>query len=294
MEYIQAKNIVIKTKTPYWFGTDYTMNIYRGCSHGCIYCDSRSDCYKVSEFDKIRAKEDALKIIRNDIAHKIKKGVIATGSMSDPYNPFEKELNLTRNALEIVSASGFGISIATKSALITRDIDILSEIKVHSPVIMKITITCLEDELGKIIEPNASLSSERFGALKKLSDNKIYAGVLLMPILPFINDNEKNIIGIVRRAKECGARFIYPFMGLTLRDGQREYFYEKINLHFNGLAQKYIAKYGNIYRADSPNSAKLYRIFKEECDKYGILYNMKDIIRSYKRSYESTQLSFFD
>lgn len=149
IEYIPAKTIVTKTKSPEWFGMDYNMNIYKGCCHGCIYCDSRSECYHVENFDKVRAKENALQIIRDDLRRKVKKGVIGTGAMSDPYNPFEEKLCLTRHALELVDAYEFGIAIATKSPLITRDADILSGIKEHSPVLCKITITTADDELSK-------------------------------------------------------------------------------------------------------------------------------------------------
>ncbi|MDR2940310.1 MAG: radical SAM protein [Clostridiales bacterium] len=293
MEYIPAKTIVTKNKDTGWFGADYSMNIYRGCPHGCIYCDSRSNCYKIENFDKVRAKENALSVIRDDLRRKVKKGVIMTGAMSDPYNFFEAGLKLTRHALELISAFGFGAAIATKASLVTRDIDILDEIKKHSPVLIKLTITTFDDGLCKKIEPNVSLTSERFLAVEELSKNNIYTGILMMPVLPYINDNEENILNIVRRAKESGARFIYPAMGVTLRDGQREYFYEKINGSFDGLAQKYIKQYGNRYTAASKNAAKLYYAFKNECEKLGVLYNMRDIIKSYKLGYSDTQLKFF-
>lgn len=292
MEYIPAKTIVTKTKSSQWFGTDYNMNIYRGCCHGCIYCDSRSECYRVDDFDTVKAKGNALEIIRNDLRRKAQKGVVATGSMSDPYNPFEKELKLTRNALELINAYGFGVSIATKSDLILRDIDILSDIKSHSPVIAKITITTADDEMCKKIEPNAPVSSRRFSAVKQLSGNGLFAGVLLMPVLPFLEDTEENILSIVRNAHKSGARFIYAAFGVTLRDNQREYFYEKLDGLYPGLKDKYIRQYGNRYSCGSPKAKRLWKVFSAECDRLGLLYNMQDIIRCYKTGYEYSQISF--
>ncbi len=295
VDYIPAKTIVSSYATnSNWFGTNYNMNIYKGCCHGCIYCDSRSDCYRVENFDRVKAKENALEIIRNDLKRKVKTGVVGTGAMSDPYNPFEKELLLTRHALELINAFEFGVAIATKSSLITRDIDILSEIKEHSPVLCKLTITCADDKLSKIIEPNVCPSSERFAAIKQLSDAGLFTGILLMPVLPFINDTEENIINIVRLAHENGAKFIYSALGVTLRDNQRKYFYEQLDKKFPGAKEKYIKNYGNNYSCGSLNARRLSQIFRTECDKYGLIYKMPEIIRAYKLGYGDTQLSFFD
>ena len=293
MDYIAAKSIITRIKAPEWFDADYNMNIYRGCCHGCIYCDSRSLCYQIEDFDKIRAKENALEIIKNNLSGKRKKGVVATGSMSDPYNPYEKELKLTQGALKLLNEYKFGSAIATKSSLIVRDIDILKEIKSHSPVIIKITITAADDSLSSKIEPHASLSSKRFEALKKLSENGIYCGVLMMPILPFINDTKENIVNIIKKAGDCGVRFIYPAIGMTLRSGNREYFYSKIEQLFPGLKQKYMKQFGNQYYCASPDNNELFGIFKEECSKYRIIYKMKEIIKDYKEKYSLKQLSLF-
>lgn len=292
MEFIPAKTIVTKTKSTSWFGTEYNMNIYRGCCHGCIYCDSRSDCYHVENFDTVRAKKDALLIIRDDLQRKVRSGVVATGSMSDPYNPFEKELQLTRHALELLDAYEFGVAIATKSPLVTRDMDILRQISDHSPVIVKITITTADDALSMQIERNVPPSSERFAAIKKLSENGIYCGVLLMPILPFINDTKENILGVVRLAKESGARFIYPAFGVTLRGNQQQYYYEKLDDYFPSIKEKYIRRYGNRYSCGSPNASALFSVFASECERLGLLYKMQDIVRSYRLGYGDRQLSF--
>ena len=292
IEEIDAKTIITKKKDTFWFGADYNMNLYKGCCHGCIYCDSRSDCYQNGDFDQVRVKKDALMIVRNELRRKVRSGVIATGAMSDPYNPFERELELTRHALELISAYGFGIAVATKSDLIVRDMDLFQEIKEHSPVIAKITITSADDDLAKRVEPRAPLSSQRFEAIRKLSKQGIFSGVLLMPVLPFLEDKEENIVEIVQKTYDSGGRFIFAMFGMTLRDGQREYYYQKLDEICPGLKERYIRRYGNAYECRSPQWKKLWNVFCEQCEKYGILYNMKEIIRAYKTGYGDSQLSF--
>lgn len=294
MKTVPAKTIVTNSKNYFWFGTKYNMNIYRGCSHGCIYCDSRSDCYHVENFDEVRAKEDSLRIIRDDLRRKKVKGVIGTGAMSDPYNPIEKEELLTRHALELINAYGFGVALATKSDLVTRDIDIFKEIKQHSPVLVKMTITTVDDELCKIIEPNVCVSSKRFAALKQLSDAGIDTCILLMPNLPWITDSDENIIELVRRAHECGVKYIYSGFGVTLRMNQRDYYYEKLDKYFPGLKEKYQRKYRDNYSCAIPNVKTKYKMFVNECNKYGIIIDMKKIIYDYQLSYKKSQLSIFD
>lgn len=294
MEYIPAKTIVTKIKAPNnWFGIDYNMNIYKGCCHGCIYCDSRSDCYGVEQFDKVRAKEDALRIIRNDLSRKTRSGVVGTGAMSDPYNPFERKLMLSRNALELCDAFGFGAAIATKSSLLVWDIDILKSIAEHSPVLLKITITTADDELAAKVEPNVARPSERFKMIEELAGAGLYTGILLMPVLPFIEDNRDNIGEIIRRAKDAGVDFIYPAFGMTLRGNQRAWYYQKLNELFpgEGLAEEYRKRYGEYYECVSPQAKKLWEYFTEECGKRQIVYRMEDIISQYKRPYRVTQMT---
>jgi DNA repair photolyase len=293
MQYIPAKTIIIKTKKPgAWFGAEYNMNIYRGCAHGCIYCDSRSDCYRNPDFDTVKAKEDALRIIRDELSRRAGRGVIATGAMSDPYNPFEREMRLTGSALELFNAFRAGVAIDTKGTLVTRDTDVLRDIMSHSPVIVKMTITTCDDDLARKIEPGAASPTERFGALRELSDAGVFCGVLMMPILPFISDTEENISGILRQAKEAGARFVYPSFGMTLRSGNREYYYQKLDEHFPQIKQKYIGAYGDRYICISRKAKKLWHVFSGLCEEYGLLYKMKDITRAYKNGYISEQLSF--
>ena len=184
MEYIPAKHLLHRSRSTEWFGIDHTMNLYRGCCHGCIYCDSRSSCYQNPDFDTVTAKADALRILRDDLARKARPALISMGAMSDPYNPFEKELNLTRHALELIDAYNCGVAAATKSDLIVRDIDVYQSIQRHSPVICKLTVTTADDGLAARIEPRAPSPSRRLAALEKLSGAGIFSGVLLMPVLP--------------------------------------------------------------------------------------------------------------
>lgn len=296
IEYVPAKTIVTRTRSQEWFGIDYNMNLYRGCSHGCIYCDSRSSCYQIKEFDQVKVKEHALRTVRDDLRRKVRSGVVGTGAMSDPYNPLERELELTRHALELIAAFGFGAAIATKSPLMCRDIDILSGIREQSPVLCKITITTADDELCSRIEPGVAVSSQRFAMIDQLRSAGLFAGILMLPVLPFLEDSEENIRAIVKRAGEAGARFIFPAFGMTMRHGQREWYLEKLEQLFpgQGLPERYITRYGNRYRCSSPHAKKLWGVFTGECQKAGILYDMKDIICAYKRGYEMRQLSLFD
>jgi len=295
MEFIQAKTIVSGyAENNSWFGINYNMNIYKGCCHGCIYCDSRSECYHVENFDEVRAKENALDIIKRELKSKRRTGVVGTGAMSDPYNPYEKEYKLTRGALELIEHYDYGVSIATKSNLIIRDIDILKKISEDSPVLIKITITAFDDDLCKKVEPNASLSSERFDAIKRLSEQGIFAGILLMPVLPFIEDNKENIKNIIELAHKNGAKFIYPAFGVTLRQNQREWYYNKLDKNFEGIKEKYIKQYGDSYKCSSPNSKELWNLFQDECNNFGIIYKMKDIIKAYKSGFGNKQISIFD
>ena len=291
---IPAKTIITRTKDESWFGTRYNMNIYKGCCHGCIYCDSRSSCYQIENFDEVRVKANALALIRDELRRKAQKGIIGTGSMSDPYNPFEKKAQLTRRALELISAYDFGVAIATKSNLIKRDIDILKEIKQNAPVIAKITVTGTDDSLAKKVEPYVCSSSERFEAVRALTEAGIFTGILMMPVLPFIEDNAENIYQIVKQAHENGAKFIYPAIGMTLRQNQREYFYQQLDREFPGVKEKYISYYGQNYMCTSPNVKQLWKLFSTECEARGIVYKMQDIIRIAKKGYGSSQLSLFE
>lgn len=295
MKEIKAKTIITRmTHGNQWFGADYNMNIYRGCNHGCIYCDSRSACYGIQNFDEVCAKTDALRIIRDDLRRKNKAGVVATGAMSDPYNPYEQKHELTRHALELLSAYGFGAAIATKSDLVTRDIDVLREIMRFSPVLVKVTLTTTDDTLASIIEPHAPSPSKRLEALHALSEAGIPTCVLLMPVLPFITDTEANLTAIVAHASAAGVPYIYPGFGVTMRENQREHFYMQLDRHFPALKKQYIQKYGVRYQCAPPRVKSLYHAFGEACNNRGIVFRMNEIIRGYKRPYQNSQLSFLE
>lgn len=296
MEYIEAKSLLqtISYNGDMWFGLDYNVNLYRGCSFGCIYCDSRSEHYQIENFDTIRANKDALLILENELRRKKQRGVVGLGAMSDSYNPMEAKLQLTRQTLRLFAKYGFGLSIDTKSALVVRDIDLFKEIDKRNNCIVKLTITTVDDDLAKIIEPRASLTSERFKALKEISDAGIYTGVLMTPLLPFINDSEENIKEIVRLTAEHGGKFIYTMFGVTLRDNQRDYYYDKLDHNFPGLKEKYIKTYGDKYSCSIPDVFRKVKVFEEACEHYGILYKMEDIIKAYKVNKEQvTQLKLF-
>ena len=294
MEYIPAKQILSRNRSTAWFGTDYTMNLYRGCSHGCIYCDSRSTCYHVEDFDRVCVKENALVLLRDELRRKVRTGVIGSGAMCDSYNPFERTELVTRHALELMDAFGFGASMLTKSPLILRDTDLYQEISTHSPVLCMMTITTADDGLSKKIEPGVPASSERFAAVRAMADQGLYTGVVMTPLLPFLEDTEQNIREMVKRTADTGARFLYGIMGVTIRDGQREYFYDALTKRFPGerLAERYAAAYGNRYSCASPRARKLWETFTEECQREGLLWDMKDIIHDYKKKYACTQLEF--
>lgn len=284
MEFIKAKTIMTKVKNgSEWYGVDYNMNLYRGCPHRCIYCDSRSNCYHIDNFDVVRGKENALLILEKELSKKKIPGIIGIGAMSDTYNPLELEYEQTRGALKLISKYGFGVSIDTKSDLILRDIDLLKEINSKNGVIIKFTITTPSDDLSKIIEPNVCISSKRLEAIKKLSDNGIFVGIMMNPVLPFITDNEEDIKNLVNLAHQYGAKFIHTYMGMTLRENQRDYYFDKLDKHFIGVKDQYIHYYKDSYNCIVPNYKRLYQVFTEECKKYGILYNMDDIIKAYKK-----------
>ena len=295
IEAISAKQIIqpVKFDNSKWFGIDYNMNLYHGCSHGCIYCDSRSEIYHIKNFDCVRYKENAIEILCHELCTKRKKGVIGIGAMSDTYNPFEKQLCITREALKLIERYQFGVSIDTKSPLVLRDIPILKGIGEYNSAIVKVTITTSNDELSKKIEPNVAASSERFKTVKKLNEAGIFCGILLTPMLPFLTDNEAEIRSIIKQAHLAGAKFIFTLYGMTMRDGQREYFYHNLKKFAPELVEKYRWAYGANYICDSPYKSACEKILKEECERYDILTEMSDIIAAYKKTDNYVQLRLF-
>lgn len=282
MHYVKAKGIL---------SSKNGMNLYRGCSHGCIYCDSRSKCYHMEhEFEDIEVKENAIELLEYALKHKRRKCMIGMGAMSDPYIPLETELQNVRKTLSLIYKYGFGFTLITKSNRIIRDIDLLQKINEKTKCVVQMTLTTFDENLCKKIEPNVCTTKERFEVLKNLRDAGIPTVVWLSPILPFINDTEENIIGILDMCIEAKVYGIICFgMGLTLRDGNREYFYKNLNSLFPGLAERYINTYGNQYIIDSPNSKKLMQIFHKKCSNNGIVHN-NDRIFEYLSEFEEKTL----
>lgn len=273
------------------------MNIYRGCTHGCIYCDSRSEVYgKTYDFENIEVKINALELIDKELSKKRKKGMIVTGSMTDPYIPLEKELMHTRKSLELIEKHGFGVALLTKSDLILRDIDILERINKKTKCVVQMTLTTYDEKLCKILEPNVCTSKRRFEVLKEMDKAGIPTIVWLTPILPFINDTEENIRGILNYCKEANVKGILTFgMGMTLRYGNREYYYKKLDEHFPNLKREYMQRYGSSYGLKSPSNAKLSKVIRNFCKEKNILYGEKEIF-SYIWNFpeHNEQLNLFD
>ncbi|WRS28922.1 radical SAM protein [Oscillospiraceae bacterium MB08-C2-2] len=291
---IPARQIVTRVShSQGFYSSDYNMNIYRGCCHGCIYCDSRSSCYRIENFDLVRAKENALGIIERELASKKKPGLICTGSMSDPYNPFETQMELTRGALKLVEKYGFGISIFTKGTLVTRDIDLLTRIAAQATVSIRITITTADDSLCSRIEPHSPPSSQRFEAINELSGAGLFAGLTAAPLLPFINDSVENVEALAALAIRHKAQFFHMMPGVTLRDEQREYFYKMLDRHFPGLRGRYQETFGQRYYCSSPNSRKLYSALKKALAGSGIPTGDDAILAAQRDRNPPAQLSLF-
>ncbi len=288
MHKVQAKGIL---------SSGNGMNIYRGCQHNCIYCDARSDCYNMQHhFEDIEVKENAPILLERALRSKRTKCMIGTGAMSDPYIPLENELMLTRKCLELIGRYGFGATLQTKSANVLRDLDLIKSINRKSKAVIQMTLTTFDEKLCKIIEPNVSTTKERFEVLKILNDNGIPTVVWLSPFLPFINDTEENINGILKYCADAKVKGIICFgIGLTLRNGNREYFYKQLDRHFPGLKEKYIRTYGNSYEIASPNHTKLMRLINSRCEELSIMHNINEVFEYlHKYEYKNQQLSLFE
>ncbi|MGI6505618.1 MAG: Radical SAM superfamily protein [Firmicutes bacterium ADurb.Bin099] len=275
------------------------MNLFRGCTHGCIYCDSRSKCYQMNHrFEDVEVKENAICLLEDRLKRKRKKCMIGLGSMTDPYIPEELELNYTRQALEVINKYGFGVSLITKSSHVLRDLDLFQEINTKSKCIIQMTLTTYDESLCRKIEPNVSTTKERFETLKILRDSGIPTVVWMTPILPFINDTEENIIGILNYCKEAKVFGVICFgMGLTLREGNREYFYSELDKKFPQLKEVYMRKYGSSYIVDSRNNKRLMNIFHDFCEANDIVHD-NDLIFNYLNLFEDKktpkQITIFD
>lgn len=273
------------------------MNLYRGCTHGCIYCDSRSKCYGFThDFEDIEVKINAPELLEKALRSKRSKCMIGTGAMCDPYMPVEKELGLTRKCLEIIERYGFGAAIQTKSPSFLRDIDLLDRINRRAKCVVQMTLTTYDTGLCRIVEPNVAPTEERVRALEVCHDRGIPTVVWLSPILPFINDTEGNIRAILSDCIRAGVKGIICYgMGVTLREGDREYFYAALDRHFPGLRDRYVRTFGNAYEIVSPENDRLMEIFKATCQNQGILYTPEDCF-GYLHEFpvRHEQLSMFD
>jgi DNA repair photolyase len=291
MHFVDAKGI-LTGKNGY-----YGMNIYRGCSHGCIYCDSRSKCYQFTHpFEDIEVKQNAPELLEKALRSKRKKCMIGTGAMSDPYMHCEEELRLTRKCLEIIRRYGFGAAIQTKSDRILRDIDLLDEINRNAKCVVQITLTTYDDELCSILEPNVCNTKRRIEVLGRMQERGIPTIVWLTPVLPFINDTEENITEIMNECVRTGVKGIIDFgMGLTLSEGDREYYYAALDRHFPSMKQRYIRTYGNSYELPSPNAKELTAIYKSICKENGMMSTPDECFRYMGEFPErQSQISIFD
>ena len=272
MHYVTAKGIL---------SAGNGMNLYRGCQHGCIYCDARSRCYQMDHpFEDIEVKENALTLLEDALKRKRRPCMIGTGAMSDPYIPLESQLQMTRKALGLIEKHGFGVAIQTKSHRILRDLDLLESINSRAKTVVQMTLTTCDEDLCRILEPNVSTTAERVAALKGFRDAGIPTVVWMCPILPFLNDTPENIRGIVESCADAGVKGIIHFgIGLTLREGNREYFYAQLDRHFPGLKEHYIRTYGNAYVLSSPRERELQKCFDDGCEKYGIWHDNDQIFR---------------
>ena len=270
MHYAEVKGIL---------SSDNGMNLYRGCSHGCIYCDSRSKCYNMNhDFEDIEVKSNALELLENALRRKRKRCMIGTGAMTDPYIPLEHRLQHTRKALLLIEKYGFGVALQTKSARVLRDLDVLKRINEKTKAVVQITLTTADEALCKIIEPNVSTTRERFETLKTLRDAGIPTVVWLCPILPYINDTQENIRAILDMCVEAKVRGVLCFgMGVTMREGNREYFYRQLDRHFPNIKQRYIREFGNNYVVNSPKNNVLMKLYHRTCSENGIMHSADEI-----------------
>ena len=290
MHFVDAKGIL--TGNSGYYG----MNVYRGCTHGCIYCDSRSSCYQFTHlFEDVEVKQNAPELLEKELKSKRRKCMIGTGSMSDPYMHCEEKLLLTRKCLEIILKYGFGAAVLTKSDRILRDIDLLDEINRSSKCVVQMTLTTYDDNLCRIVEPNVCNTKRRIQVLEEMRERGIPTVVWLTPILPFLNDTEENIAAILEECVRVGVKGIVCYnMGLTLRDGDREYYYAALDKYFPGMKEKYRKRFGNAYELPSPNAGNLMKLLYGICSKNEILSKPEECFRYIQEFPDKfTQMSLF-
>jgi len=287
---IEVKGILNSVKGPdEWFGLSYNVNLYRGCEHQCIYCDTRSACYQIENFnEEVLIKTNALSLLEDALPRKRRIGLIGFGSMNDPYTYAEQHYNLTGQALEIVAKYHFPVHIITKSDMVIKDLETLIKIN-QAKARVSFSVTTVDDVLARKLEPGAPAPSRRLAAMKALSEDGIETGLVMMPILPFIEDSPANILSIVKAAAQSGADYIIPAFGMTCREGQREYFYQKLDEHFPGLKKKYQDTFKDSYHCPARNQDGLARVFYDACEKHTI----KTRVSTYPSETTAQQLSLF-
>ena len=257
------------------------MNLYRGCTHGCVYCDSRSACYQFTHpFEDVEVKQNAPELLEAALRRKRNRCLISTGSMSDPYQPCERELGLTRRCLELIERYGFGASVITKSDLVLRDLELFIRIHDRAKAVLQMTLTVADEDLNRILEPGVCTTRRRYEVLKEFQRAGIPAVVWLTPVLPFLSDTEENLRAVLELCFDAGVRGIVWFgAGMTLREGDREYYYAALDRRFPGLSERYRRTYGNAYELLSPDHARLSRIFTEGCEQYGVIHDPEACFR---------------
>lgn len=274
------------------------INVYRGCTHGCIYCDSRSACYQMDHaFEDVAVKRNAPELLEDALRRKRRRCMIATGSMCDPYLPLEAETRLTRRCLEVIRRQGFGAAVLTKSDLVLRDIDLLAQIEERTRAVVCTTFTTFDEDLCRLLEPNVCTTRRRFEMLRAMREAGVHTGVWLCPVLPFLTDTEENLRGLLGYCLEAGVEVIVHFgMGVTLRDGDRQYFYRQLDRHFPGMKSRYIRAFGGRYECASPNAARLTGILRAFCREHGIVCGSKaalDWLTAFEDKDEGLQLDLF-
>ncbi|UCF10798.1 MAG: radical SAM protein [Candidatus Bipolaricaulota bacterium] len=268
---IRARTLLHRVPGPDpWFGLDYGFNLYRGCAHRCIYCDSRSACYGIDAFDhEVLVKENAIELLERELATKRRRGIVGTGSMNDPYQPVERETRLARRALSTLARYGFGVHVITKSDLVVRDVDLLKRLG-RDRAVVSVTITTVDDALAALLEPHAPAPSRRLSALRNLAGEGIETRVTMMPVLPFLEDKEENVLAVVDAAASVGVQTIIAWFGVTLRDRQRAFFFRQLDRRFPGVRAEYVRRFGARYECLCDNAAALREAFERACADRGI------------------------
>ena len=289
MHYVKAKSILSKNNG---------MNLYRGCNHGCIYCDSRSNVYNMQhDFEDIEVKENSLDLLKKALQKKKEKCMIGTGSMTDPYIPLESELEYIRKTLKLIHRYGHGFTCITKSDLVLKDLDLLKKINDESKVVIQMTLTCMDDEISRLIEPNVCPTSRRIEVLEILKHENIPTVVWLCPILPYITDTEENISSIIDACIKADVKGIICFgMGMTLRDENREYYYKKLEENFPGIKEVYEKEFGDSYSISSPNNKELMKVFYKKTNEHKIMNKPDEIfeyLHDYPKKRKSKQTTLF-